>query len=164
MKQKIKLAAITLFMVFNIFCNLEVNTTDPQSSVNVVASKKDSLCICEYQSQQIPNRIFKISEAWMENVWFNKVSKGRKIKAKTKEMQLSLKLSDFQNREFQENKYIIKWVMKDKKNNFFGQSNGVYVLFMENQKIQDSINISICKLNQNGTATDVCNFYLTKKN
>jgi hypothetical protein len=151
-------------MIFGISCGLEVNTTDPQASVNINSSKRDNLYLCEYQSHQIPNNIFKISEAWIENVWFNKFNNGEKIKSKIKEIQLCLKIIDYRNVEFKENKYLIEWLMKDKKNNSFGQSNGVYVLDFENEKIPDSINISISKYKNDRTTSDIFNFLLTKKN
>ena len=163
MDRKIKLIVIFLFMFIANACNFEVNTVDPQCSVDIRASKKDSLFLGEYQCQQIPNNIFEITEAWVENVWFNKVSHRGKIKSKTNEIQLILKLSNFRNPEFKKDKYIIDWALKDEKNNFLGQSNGIFVLFLENNKMPDSIYISICKLNHDRTTKDAKKFLITKK-
>jgi len=163
MNQHIKVIAIFLYMVFNTACNLEINTVDPQASININDSKKDGLLISEYQSQEIPN-FFDIKEAWVEHVWFNKLSNGKTVKLKSSEIQLNLKLSDFLNPEFKEDKYIIRWAMKDKKNNFLGKSNGVYVMDLDNQKIMDSIYISICKINQDETTTEVYRFLIRRKN
>jgi hypothetical protein len=112
-------------------CNLEVNTSDPQASINIESSKRDSLYISKYVSSTIPNDLFQVQEAWIEYVWLNKIEWGNKIKVKSNSIQLNLKLSQFSNPDFHDDKYMIEWEMEDSTENVFGKGNGVYILILK---------------------------------
>ena len=158
------LISVFLIIVCIISCNLEVNTSDAQSSSNINESKQDGFFISEYNHSTIPNRIFNISEAWVETIWFNKIRQGKIVKEKSNGIQLNLKLNSFSDPEFTDDKYLLTWRMKDKYNHFVGKGNGVYIFSLENEIIPDTIHISILKINQDRTTTEVSRFLLYKKN
>jgi hypothetical protein len=143
-------------------CNLDVNTSDPQASCNIQNSKKDRFFIAGYELSEIHNQSFNISEAWVESVWFNKLTSGRVSKIKSNEYQLVLKIKDFLNPEFDQDKYLSKWEMQDDQGNVFGSGNGVYILLLKGNGIPDTFHISIRKIEENLSTTKVAEFLLAR--
>lgn len=143
-------------------CNSDVNTSDPQASSAIKYSKQDSFFIAEYESSEIHNQSFNISEAWVESVWFNKIKDGKVTKRKSSEHQLILKIKDFLNPELDNDKYLSKWEMQDDQRNIFGSGNGVYILFLKGNAIPDTFHISICKIEKDMSTAKVTEFVLSR--
>lgn len=148
---------------FSISCNLEVNTSDPQSSRDIKSSIRDSFFIAEYGHPGDTNRLFKIDEAWVEYAWKNKIVDGEVVKKKLGGIQLNLKLSGFTNPEFTADTYIVKWNMEDDKKNWFGSGNGIYDLEIKDSVPPDSIRISIGKLEGDTSVMKVSDFLLVRR-
>ena len=155
--------SIFLIIVFIMSCNLEVNTSDAQASSDIKSSKQNGFFISEYKPSVIPQRIFKISEVWMESIWFNRIYNGRVVREKSNGIQLNFKLTEFSNSEFADDKYLLNWRMKDDHENSVGKGNGVYTFFFENEVVPDTIHISILKIKQDRTTIKICEFLLFKE-
>ena len=91
MKNSLISVLLITILIFNLNCNLDINTTDPQSSTSLTASKKDNLFLCEYGAKNISNSLFIVKAAWIESSWKNKLSYSRVKKTKTGSIQLNLK-------------------------------------------------------------------------
>jgi hypothetical protein len=153
---------LTIFSFMS--CNLEVNTSDPQASSDIITSKKNGFFISEYISAPLPNNtMFHISEAWVEAVWFNKIRNGKAMKEKSNGFQLNLKLSDFSNPELAEDKYLSSWEMKDGTGNVFGTGNGVYILFLKSGEVPDTFHIAICKIKEDTSRPEIFHFAVFRK-
>jgi hypothetical protein len=163
MKTLFSSSASLFFSIFSLMsCNSDVNTTDPQASSAIKYSKKDSFFIAEYESSEIHNQSFNISEAWVESVWFNKSADGKVTKIKSSEHQLILKTKDFLNPELEKDKYLTKWEMQDDQRNIFGSGNGVYILLLKGNAIPDIFHILICKIEKDMSTTKVAEFILSR--
>ena len=134
-----------LSLILSLFsCNAGVNTSDPQASSNIQSSKKDNFFKVLYSCRTDSGVNIKVSEAWVESVWFNKIQDGKAIKEKNNEYQLNLKIDSFPIAGLKKAEYIVKWEMKDAANNTFGAGNGVFILFLQ-KMIPDSIRISVLR-------------------
>ncbi|HEY4060512.1 MAG TPA: hypothetical protein VGM30_01355 [Puia sp.] len=109
----ILLIPLSLLLFFIMACNLEVNTSDPQASSDIKTSKQGGFFITDYFYSPLPTNMFNISEVWVESIWFNKIRDGKVVKEKSDGLQLNLKLNEFSNPDFADDKYILNWEMKD---------------------------------------------------
>jgi hypothetical protein len=130
-------------------CNLEVNTVDPQSSIDIRSSKADSFFILQYQIPLNLDSLFKIDEIWIEKSWKYAIEKNEKVKVLTGGLQLNIKISKFYSVNFQSNNYLLDWQMILKNNGYLGTSNGVFTAFIKQKEIPDSIEIDVNKLKNN---------------
>lgn len=161
MKNKIRFIVL-LYFSLNSSCHFEVDTVDPQVSPNIEASKKDGFFVSEYKVQQIPRGIFEIKEAWVEHVWKNKI-KGTKVKKiKADELQLNLKIENL-NSDFNNSDYLLNWRMDDQLNNSFGESDGVYVLFLKTGNFPDSVIVTVNKIKEDRRLNNIFQFVIIKK-
>jgi hypothetical protein len=149
MLQRLKIRSLVALFLFGSSCSYDINTVDPQSSTSIALSKKDGLYVCEFSADNGLGFVSRVDEAWVEIVWFNQLTGGKREKRKIDEVQLSLKLKDFSDSNFKRDEYIVNWLMKDNKDKVLGRSNGVYVLPLDKKQIPDSIRISVCKLGDN---------------
>jgi hypothetical protein len=157
------LVFVFLLIIFGVACNLEVNTSDSQASISIAAAKKDHFFIAEYNKSLVPQKIFSISEAWVESVWFNKIHNGKVVKEKSNTFQLNMKLTGFSNPNFYDDKYILTWDMKDDRGNGIGKGNGVYILPLKSGPIPDSINIVVYETKGDTSISKVTQFALFRK-
>ena len=159
---KIALLITLITMATLMGCNLEVNTVDPQASSTIEESKRDGFFLKEYKADQLRQGFFEIKEAWVEYVWKNQLVNDKIVKTKTGGLQLNLKLEMFMNNEFKEKRYLLDWEMKNT-NGFFGKSNGVYMLYLKDQELPDSFNITIGRIKNNVSAENVDQFIVHVK-
>ncbi|MFN8291993.1 MAG: hypothetical protein U0U70_17190 [Chitinophagaceae bacterium] len=158
----------TLFIILSIMifftrCGLEVNSVDSQASSSLQMSIDDKLFLQEYTVKDLPTDLFTVKEAWAEYVWKNKVdSNGKVTKMKTGGLQINLKCDGFMNKEFKSDKYLFDWEMLDGDKNYFGKSNGVYILFLKGEELPDKINMSVNKV-ENDSSKNIYHFLIQKK-
>ncbi len=150
-------------MMFFTGCGLEVNSVDPQASSSLHMSMDDKLFLQEYTVKDLPTDLFSVKEAWAEYVWKNKVdSNGKVTKVKTGGLQINLKCDGFMNKEFRNEKYLIDWEMVDENKNYFGKSNGVYILFLKGEELPDRVDMAVNKL-ENDSSKNIYHFIIVKK-
>jgi hypothetical protein len=149
-------------------CNLGIDTSNPQSSLNIFYSKKNNLFVSEYKMGKIDTSIFEIKEAWVEKCWMNKMNFVKTEKEETGGNQLNIVLDHFVNANFQDDNYLKKWVMRDKlhgyfSKNWFGKNGNVYSLFYCLPKLPDTFNIIVEQKNEDGTRKPIGHFTILKK-
>jgi hypothetical protein len=143
-------------------CKLEVNTVDPQSSINVTQSKIDSFFLNEYEIAGIPDSVFKINNAWSEYIWRYDLTDDAKIqKKRTGGCQLNMTIAEFKSRNFADRDYIITWEMASE-GSFFGKGNGVYSLMFNSESVPDTIEVNVFKT-ANQIRRKAFSFFIHKK-
>jgi hypothetical protein len=163
-KVAVLMLVLTVIIIFlGVACNLEVNTSDSQASISIAAAKKDHFFIAEYNKSPVLPKIFSISEAWVESVWFNKILNGKAVKEKSNTFQLNMKLTGFSNPNFYDDKYILTWDMKDDRGNGIGKGNGVYILPLKSGPIPDSFNIVVYEMKSDTGLFKMTQFALFRK-
>jgi hypothetical protein len=153
---------VFLLFVCKLVCNLDVDTSDPQVSPRSESSKEDKFYVTNYQSFQVPDSIFRIKEVWVEFAWKYEINFGFISKVRTGGYQLILKLDSFINPKFMKNEYNLNWLMEEKSNGYFEQSNGVYSLPFKKQELPDKVVVVVNTINENKTQTSFAQFILIK--
>lgn len=121
---------IGLFIFIVAGCNISVNTVDPQSSRNMLTSKKDGFFIAEYKLDTSYSRVVDINEVWVEQSWKNQANYAEKSKVKTGDNQLNVSIKKFDDDSLIHEKYFIDWEMEVPGVGIVGYSNGLYTLFV----------------------------------
>jgi hypothetical protein len=129
-------------------CNLEVNTSDPQASTDIESSRKDGFLVRKYEHFSDIDSLFKIQEAWIEHSWKYSLVGNKKVKEKFDDLQFDFKLSKFKGPFFRDDNYLVDWRIQNDTNEYVGQSNGVYVLFLKGTEIPKKISFTVRKLNE----------------
>jgi len=148
--------------LFVMSCNLEINTVDPQASIDIYSSKEDSFFIQEYQPALNSDSIFDFSEVWIERCWKYTIIENKKTKMKTDGLQLNFKLSKFNTAYFQPSNYLAGWDMVLRDNGYAGQSNGVFTIFLKQDDIPQNFDIIINKLKKQ-ISSEYSRIRITKK-
>lgn len=148
-----------LVSFFSVACNssTEVNTVDPQASLDIAASKADGFFVCELKKSNSLEQLFKTSQIWIEHAWKYKLDKGIKYKETLPALQIVMKVVDFKNPNYQKDDFLLKWDIKQEGNGFMGWSNDVLVLLLKHNTIPDTLTFNVRRL-QNSIPTDSVTF------
>lgn len=163
MKDKSGFLILAGILLFFSRCNFDVDTSDPQASSSIMISKKNNLFLSEYKSTPNYFSIFKIREAWIEKSWRNQLNYWQVVKEETGGNQLNLILDSFINPKFKNDEYILNWRMEDNVNGSLGKSGNVYSLFLKEQYLPDTFNITIEQINEDRTTKNLDTFKIIKK-
>jgi hypothetical protein len=166
MKSKIKNPKIIVIIysaVFLLACNFDVNTSDPQQSVNIAQSKGNNLFVSEYDLEDIDTSIFNIKEAWLEKSWRWETNFFNKKRLVTGGYQLNLLLDSFHNTNFSNENYNSEWMMKNNLNDGYFGIQYTYFLFLKKKIVPDTLRVLILKVNEDGRGEIFGHFTLKRK-
>jgi hypothetical protein len=123
-------------------CNLDLNTTDWQTSQDIQTSKNDSLFVAQFYPEINADSLFKINEAWIEFLWKNAIVNGKPIILKTDTLQLDFTISKFNSNIFTHDTYLINWEMMVN-DQPVGQNTRVYSVVLVKLNIQKDLDVVV---------------------
>lgn len=143
MINRIGLICVFFFMTS---CNLETNTSSPQSSKDISDSKGNDFFIKKLNIDSAGKQFLNSGEIWLESCWKNEIKNGKVSKQKTEGIQLNLEIMNFKSKGFNEKNYLINWHMAVDGIGVFGRTGNVYTLYINNSISLDTFQIQIKKL------------------
>jgi len=161
--KKSKVGIIIYSIAFLFACNFDVNTSDPQQSINIAQSKENRLFVSAFDLMNTDTSIFKIKEAWIEKCWRWEADFWKKKHLVTGGYQFNILLDSFHNTTFNEGNYNLNWMMKNNPNDGYFGKQYTYFLFLKKEIVPDTLKVLILKVSENGRSEIFGNFTLKKK-
>ena len=144
------------FIIALMSCNLDVNTSDPQSSRSIDEAKKNGFYITEYIVSCSDSQ-YKVDEAWVEYAWKNEADGFKVHKKRTTSTQLNLKMKVF---PLHPREYLLSWKLEDSTYGTLGFSNGCFTEFLPQNAVPEKFTINVVKTAEK---RNVCTIVLTAK-
>ena len=161
----IAISIILVIKLMSFLHELEINTATPQASSSLEESKKNNFFIKEYKVLGDKEDFFKVKEAWVEFAWKYQLRNGKKTMKRFNEIQLVMKLSNFNSEKIREGDYLVNWQIDEISHGTVGSGNYVYDLSLSSIELPDTLTFFVKDdlANKNPHPTVIKKFFLIKK-